>query len=107
MIERNTALVPRSRSAPRNGITPLSIYGSSTVKVAPSRPSNRVGGFAVISHLLTGRLTMQRDEAGQVRDGDVALLHRTASDLLEVLGKGEPAEALLDHRREDDDVQRL
>ena len=38
---RRLARAPAARNLPRNGITPRATSGSSTEKVAPSRPINR------------------------------------------------------------------
>src|SRR3954452_19162675 len=52
-------------------------------------------------------MTVLADEGRELRDGDVALLLGAAADLLEVLREWQPAVAVLDHRPEDDDLERL
>src|SRR5262249_24176105 len=88
----------------RNGRTPRPMYGSSTVNVAPSRPISSVGPT---SHLHVIRVAVHAHEHRELRDGQVALIHRALSDLLEVLRKRQPSELLLDHRREAHHVERL
>src|SRR6516164_132575 len=104
MTERRTARVPRAESWARHGITPRSMYGSSTVNVAPSRPISSVGPT---SRLHVARLAVRANEHRELRDGQVALIDWAPPDLLEELGKRQLPELLLDQRREDDDLQRL
>src|SRR5919201_5880090 len=103
-IDRSSARVPRSASSRRWGMTPPSMYGSRIVKVAPSRPMTSVGPM---SHPLRNGLPVLADEGRDLGDGHVALLDRALTELVEVLGEGKAPVALLDHRPEHDDLERL
>src|SRR5215210_965407 len=84
MIERRVARVPRVISSPTQGMIPRSTYGSSTVKVAPSRPMTSVGP---ISGLLEDRFAVLAHEGDELGDGEVALLDGPLSDRVEELGE--------------------
>src|SRR5580704_1248217 len=104
MIERSTARVPRPHSSARFGITPLSMYGSRIVNVAPSRPISSVGPM---SNLQVGGLAVLAHEHREVRDGQVTLVDGALPDFVEELGERQSSVALLDHRREHHDLERL
>ena len=65
MIERNVPEAARARSASRFGINPRLRIGSSTVQVAPSRPStiSRSTVFAMESFLIAARCVPDLPEA--------------------------------------------
>src|SRR4029453_10491556 len=104
MIDRSGARAPRSTRPPTKGMTPRSIYGSSTANVAPSTPIRSVGP---ISHLLQAALAVLAHECHSLPHADVALVDRALAELLEVLGEREAPVALLDQRPQHDDVERL